>query len=187
MNTGYVPARLTAADYPGLIPYNQPVDTVAVGTVLAVTNLQAGSERYRDVAKFVEVFFSEFRSLLQSGHHPKWREVDVTRELPGWGRFPPAAQWLRRNARVASAPNLEGLKADFARFIEERQQASGGPPLSQPEKDRLFEQFKRWVSERPGLFEESAAAVESRTGALGCVTLECLGRLVTNPRRSLSN
>jgi TRAP transporter TAXI family solute receptor len=153
VNAGYVPARLTAADYPGLIPYNQPVDTVAVSTVLAVTNLQAGSERYHDVANFVEAFFSGFQSLLQPGRHPKWHEVDITAELLGWHRFPAAAQWLQRNARVVTAPNTEGLKANFARFIEERRQARGGPPLSQQETDQLFDEFKRWASGHPGLLQ----------------------------------
>jgi|SRR5271166_2853905 len=152
---GYVPARLTAGDYPGLVPYNQPVDTVAVGTLLAVTELQAGSERYRNVANFVDALFGGFQSLLQPGHHPKWHEVNIVAELPGWRRFPPAAQWLQRNTRVATAPNIEGLKANFLRFIEERQQASGGPPLSQQDKDQLFDQFKRWTSERPEIWQRS--------------------------------
>ena len=40
MAVAYLPARLTAADYPGLIPQDQTVDTVGVGTVLAAANLQ---------------------------------------------------------------------------------------------------------------------------------------------------
>ena len=72
-------------------------------------------------------------------------------ELPGWRRFQPAAQWLHRNAQIATGPDIEGLKANFSRFIEERQQASGGRPLSQQERDQLFDQFKGWASERPGL------------------------------------
>jgi uncharacterized protein len=151
VNAGYLPARLTAADYPGLVPFNQPIDTVAVGTVLAVNNLQAGSERYRNVTNFVEAFFSGFQSLLQPGHHPKWYEVDLTSDLPGWRRFAPATQWLQRNARVATEANVEKLKSDFTRFLEEHQQASRRLPLSQQEKDQLFEQFKSWASARPGL------------------------------------
>ena len=72
-------------------------------------------------------------------------------EVPGWRHFPPATQWLQRNVQVAAAPNLEGLKANFARFIDEPQQAGGAPPLSQQEKDKLFDQFLRWASERPEL------------------------------------
>ena len=140
----FVPARFTAADYPGLVPYNQPVDTVAVGTMLAVANLQPGSERYRNVVNFIDALFTGFQSLTEPGHHAKWREVNIMAELPGWRRFPPAEQWLQRNARVAAMPNLEDLKAIFFRFIDERQQAAGGPPLSRQDKEQLFGQFEVW-------------------------------------------
>jgi hypothetical protein len=138
----YVPARLTADDYPALI--DQPVDTVAVGAVLAAANLQPDSERYKNVVNFVDAFFTGFQSLLTPGHHPKWREVNIAAELPGWRRFPPAAVWLQRNVQVAAAPNDQDLKAIFARFIDERQQATGGTPLSQQQKDDLFGQFQQW-------------------------------------------
>jgi TRAP-type uncharacterized transport system substrate-binding protein len=140
----YAPAQLTAADYPGLIQYNQPVDTVAVGTVLAAANLQPFSERYRNLASFADAFFTGFPTLLQPGHHPKWHEVNITAELPGWHRFPPAEQWLQRNAQTAALPNGQDLKTIFSRFIEERQQAAGGPALNQQQKDDLFGQFERW-------------------------------------------
>jgi uncharacterized protein len=149
----YMPARLTAGDYPGLIPYNHPVDTVAVGTVLAAIEVHAGSDRYRKIADFVDAFFGGFQSLLQAGHHPKWHEVNLMANLPGWQRFPPAALWLQRNAQIAALPDIERLKAKFSRFIDERQQASGGPALNQNEKDQPFDQFKRWAFERPELWQ----------------------------------
>jgi uncharacterized protein len=144
VTAAYVPTRLTAADYPGLVPQDQPVDTVAVGAVLTAANLQVGSERYRNLVNFVDAFFTGFQSLLEPGHHPKWHEVNIMAELPGWRRFPPAEQWLQRNAPVAAAPNLQDLKAIFSRFIDERQQATGGPPMTQQEKDQLFGQFEAW-------------------------------------------
>jgi len=144
VTAAYVPARLTADDYPALIQYNQPVDTVAVGAVLAVANLQPDSDRYRNVVNFVDAFFTGFQSLLTPGHHPKWNEVNIAAELPGWRRFPPAADWLQRNAPVAGAPTEQALKSIFARFVEERQQAAGGAPLTQQQKDDLFSQFERW-------------------------------------------
>lgn len=144
VTAAYVPTRLTVADYPGLVPWDQPVDTVAVGAVLAAANLQVGSERYRNLVNFVDAFFTGFQLLLDPGHHPKWHEVNIMAELPGWRRFPPAEQWLQRNAPVASAPNLQDLRAIFSRFIDERQQATGGPPMTQQEKDQLFGQFEAW-------------------------------------------
>jgi uncharacterized protein len=144
VTAAYVPTRLTVQDYPGLVPWDQPVDTVAVGAVLAAANLQVGSDRYRNVVNFVDAFFTGFQSLLDPGHHPKWHEVSITAELPGWRRFPPAEQWLQRNVPVAAAPNQQDLKAIFSRFIDERQQATGGQPLTQQEKDQLFGQFELW-------------------------------------------
>ncbi len=140
----YVPTRLTAADYPGLVAQDQTVDTVAVGAVLLAANLQVGSERYRNLVNFVDAFFTGFQSLLDPGHHPKWREVNITAELPGWRRFPPAEQWLQRNTQVAAAPNLQDLRSIFSRFIDERQQASGGAPLTPEQKNELFGQFELW-------------------------------------------
>ena len=140
----YVPTRLTAADYPGLVPQDQTVDTVAVGAVLLAANLQVGSERYRNLVNFVDAFFTGFQSLLDPGHHPKWREVNITAELPGWRRFPPAEQWLQRNTQVAAAPNLQDLRSIFSHFIDERQQASGGAPLTPEQKNELFGQFELW-------------------------------------------
>jgi uncharacterized protein len=140
----YVPTRLTASDYPGLVPQDQTVDTVAVGAVLVAANLQVGSERYRNLVSFVDAFFTGFQSLLDPGHHPKWREVNITTELPGWRRFPPAEQWLQRNAQIAAAPSLQDLRAIFSRFIDERQQASGGAPLTADQKKELFGQFELW-------------------------------------------
>ena len=144
VTAAYVPTRLTATDYPGLVPNDQSVDTVAVGAVLLAANIQQGSDRYRNLVNFVEAFFTGFQSLLEPGHHPKWREVNITAELPGWRRFPPAEQWLQRNVQVASTPNLQELRAIFSRFIDERQQASGGPPLTPQQKDELFGQFELW-------------------------------------------
>jgi TRAP-type uncharacterized transport system substrate-binding protein len=144
ITASYVPTTLTAEDYPGLVPQEQAVDTVAVGAVLAAANLQVGSERYKNLVNFVEAFFTGFQALLDPGRHPKWREVNLTAEIPGWRRYPPAEQWLQRNTQVAAAPNLQDLRAIFSRFIDERQQAAGGGPLSAQQKDELFRQFELW-------------------------------------------
>jgi hypothetical protein len=115
VTAAYAPTRLTAADYPGIVPNDQPVDTVAVGAVLLAANLQQGSDRYRNLVNFVEAFFTGFQSPLEPGHHPKWREVNITAELPGWRRFPPAEQGLQRNVQVASAFNLVAPAPSAAR------------------------------------------------------------------------
>jgi uncharacterized protein len=144
VTTTYVPTRLTAAEYPGLVSPDHGVDTVAVGAVLAAANFNVGSERYRNLANFVEAFFTGFPALLDPGHHPKWSEVNIAAELPGWRRFPPAEQWLERNAQTAGALAQQDLKALFSRFIDERQKATDGLLLTQQQKDELFRQFQLW-------------------------------------------
>ena len=141
----YVPAQLTAADYPRLIKPDAPVETIAVGTALMVAHLQPDTERYRNVANFVDAFFTQFPKLQEPPRHPKWSEVNLAAELPGWKRFPPAAAWLKRNAAVAAAPvDAKQLREIFAKFLDQRTQLAGGKALSLQEKDELFDQFERW-------------------------------------------
>ena len=94
----YLPSKLSHADYPALVPEDAPVETVAVGAVLAVFQWPPNTERYRNNARFVDGFFSSLAKLRQPPHHPKWREVNLEAQVPGWTRFPPAAEWLKRRA-----------------------------------------------------------------------------------------
>ncbi len=141
----YVPASLTSGDYPALIPNDHSIDTVAVATLLVVANLLPDSERYRNVHNFVDVFFTEFRSLLEPGHLPMWREINLAANVPGWRRFPPAQQWLDRNAAVAQH-SPEDVKTLFLRFLDARQHVLGGAPMTDQQKQELLDQFQRWQS-----------------------------------------
>ncbi|MGG5809648.1 TAXI family TRAP transporter solute-binding subunit [Falsiroseomonas sp. CW058] len=82
----YLPARLGPEDYPGLVP-PEGIDTLAVGAVLAVYAWPPGTERHRKVARFVEALGANFESFLRPPRHPKWREVNLAAEVPGWTRF----------------------------------------------------------------------------------------------------
>ena len=139
----YVPTRLTSKDYPDLVPADQPVDTVAVGAVLVAANFPQNSVRYHNIANFVDAFFTEFQTLLEPGHNPKWREVNLAADLPGWTRFPAADEWLKRNA-TASTVNNDQMKEIFARFLDERSQITGGKAMSQQQINELFSQFQQW-------------------------------------------
>jgi TRAP-type uncharacterized transport system substrate-binding protein len=143
--TAYVPAQLTNEDYPRLIAADAPVETIAVGMVMVVANLTPTTERYRNVVNFVDAFFTQFPRLQDAPRHPKWAEVNLTAELPGWKRFAPADTWLKRNV-VAQAPTLDEkeLREIFAKFLDERTRLSGGPAMSSQEKEQLFDQFRRW-------------------------------------------
>jgi hypothetical protein len=51
---------------------------------------------------------------------------------------------LQRNLQVAKPPNPEELLSMFTRFVDERRQSTGGTPMTQQEKQDLFQQYRRW-------------------------------------------
>jgi len=83
----YLPTALAAADYPGLIAAGASVETIAVGAVMAVYAWPPGSERHRKVARFVTALNAKFDQFLRPPRHPKWREVNLAAQVPGWTRF----------------------------------------------------------------------------------------------------
>ncbi|KAA0585926.1 TRAP transporter TAXI family solute receptor [Azospirillum lipoferum] len=142
----YLPSRLTSADYEGLIKPGEQVDTVAVGAVMAVYGWERDLERHRKVARFVDAFFSKFDEFLKPPRHPKWKEVNLAADVPGWTRFEPAEQWLRQasmGTSMGKEPQSAAVKKEeFRSFVEQR-----GVQPQQAEK--LFEQFLLWQARSP--------------------------------------
>lgn len=138
----YLPSRLTREDYPQLVDDDAGIDTVAVGAVMATYNWPADTERYRRVKRFVDGFFAQFDTLLQPPRHPKWREVNLAAQVPGWQRFEAAEQWLRTAAAAPSADDR--LRQQFRAFVDQHAKAAGGAPLTRQRQDELFDQFLRW-------------------------------------------
>ncbi len=137
----YYPAVLEPADYPGLIPEGQSVDTIAVGAVLVAFNWPANSVRYKRLETFVQTFFDKIDQFQQAPRHPKWREVNLAADVPGWRRFAPAAQRLAaaglQTASVRPAGDSAALRAEFERFAKER-------GLKGSAREKVFEEFMRW-------------------------------------------
>ncbi len=90
----YYPVSLSDRDYPGLIPTGGNLATIGVGEVLAAYNWPAGHAREQKLRRFVERLFGDFARLQAPGYHPKWQDVDLRAELPGWQRLPAARQLL---------------------------------------------------------------------------------------------
>ncbi len=133
----YLPARISASDYPKLVKRGASVDTIAVGAVMAVFNWQPTSTRYQRVARFIDTFFSNFDDLKKTPRHRKWREVDLAAELPGWTRFSYAEQWLAENKPESQVSTTEAFK----KFVAAQGPNSG---FSQPELEALFKKFVQW-------------------------------------------
>ena len=125
----YLPGQLEQTLYPGLIDKGRTVQTIAVDAVLITNNWQPASDRYRRVAKFVESWFSHFAEFKKPPRHPKWQEVDLGKELPGWQRFPAAQEMLQQ-----------------AKFVEFRAKFRGDSVAAQSaeQKQQLFREFRDW-------------------------------------------
>jgi len=139
----YLPDQLTHELYPALVPVEETVSTLAVGDVMAVFAWQPHTDRYNKVARFVDAFFSKFDQFLQPPRHPKWREVNLTAEVPGWTRFQAAQDWLAQHAK----PNVtqETAQTRFAEFLSN---AKVGGNLTDTAKEELFRQFLSWDKQR---------------------------------------
>ncbi len=138
----YLPASLKHEDYPALIPQGETVPTVASGAVLAVYNWPENTPQYRKLARFVKKFFDNFEDFRKEPRHPKWRDINLAAEVPGWTRFKPAEEWLATNTK---APESE-LKTAFNRFLTSFQESSGVQNISNRQRDQLFEEFVRWYN-----------------------------------------
>jgi TRAP-type uncharacterized transport system substrate-binding protein len=141
----YLPAALTHDDYPEIIAAGETVDTVAVGAVLITYNWQkTNGDRYRRVQHFVEVFFPKIAEFRKPPRHPKWREVNLAANLPGWTRFEAAQTWLdsqRVAAPAAPAAEQQGRQpaAPGATSARGADQAS-----AQRVDPALYQEFLQW-------------------------------------------
>ena len=138
----YFPARLTNADYPRLIDADKPVETLAVGSLLAVFNWPENTDRYNRVRNLVNAFFSRFDEFLQPGRHPKWKEVNLAADVPGWERVKPAQDWLDHMATGATGATGTQTQ-NFEAFLNAR-----GASVTPAQRDSLFREFLTWQTER---------------------------------------
>lgn len=144
----YLPAEITHQHYPNLIEEGASVPTVANRALLVAYSWPEDSLRYKKLTKFVQSFFGKIDQFQNGARHPKWKEINLSAEIPGWTRFKPAAEWLAAH-RSVSAP-LSGdasaqqppsaARAAFDRFIEKSHKT-----LSDSEREELFAQFTRYM------------------------------------------
>ncbi len=120
-------------------PAGQEVETVAVGNILAVFNWPEGGERYKKVARFTEAFFDRFAELQTARLSPKWKDVNLAAQVPGWTRFKPAQDWLDKTAAQQRAADAE-LRNSFGNYLKRR----GAVDLETRSESELFQQFLEW-------------------------------------------
>jgi TRAP transporter TAXI family solute receptor len=136
----YLPATLTAKDYPNLVSEGESVDTIAVPALLAAYNWAPNTDRYRKLALFVDSFFTKFPQFQNPPFHPKWKEVSLAAPLAGWTRLPAAQQWLDTHGIEPVSRNR------FDDFL--KQSSATGRLPADTDKEVLFKQYKAWEAEQ---------------------------------------
>jgi TRAP transporter TAXI family solute receptor len=150
LQNDYLPATLSAKDYPNLISDQEQVDTIAVPAVLAAYNWAPNTERYRKLALFVDAFFTKFPTFQNPPFHPKWKEVSLSAPLADWQRLPAAKQWLDQHGIEPVARNR------FEEFVKQAP-AAAAKSQSPTDKEALFKQFQAWEAERNATAQVRAA------------------------------
>jgi len=144
----YLPAEITHEHYPNLVAKGTTVPTIANRALLVAYTWPENSQRYNKVAKFVDAFFSKIDQFNSPSRHPKWREVNLSAEMPGWVRFKPAAEWLavHRN-QAASADSDSTLRPAFEKFMQNYFASTGRKTLSTKEREMLFAKFEKILAD----------------------------------------
>ncbi len=138
----YLPAFITNEHFPELIPADQPVPTVAGAMLLVAYNWPPQTDRYRRVANFVDVLFSKIDEFRKPGHHPKWKEINIAAEVPGWKRFGPAQEWLDKWKNTEKNATAD-VRLAFNEFLKSQNTVSVDSPQR---REELFAKFMRWWS-----------------------------------------
>jgi TRAP-type uncharacterized transport system substrate-binding protein len=137
----YLPAELTHEEYPALIPEGSTVSTVGNRSLLVTYAWPEGSARYTRIGKFVNEFFGKIDQFHNPARHPKWAEINLAADMPGWVRFKPASDWLaahRNNNAVA-------LRPAFDQFVQNYSQSNGLKTISEHDRDALFQKFQQFM------------------------------------------
>jgi TRAP-type uncharacterized transport system substrate-binding protein len=138
----YVPAVLTHEQYPALIPEGQSVPTIANATILAVYAWPENTDRYRKVANFVNRFFDNIEQFMLEPRHPRWRDVNLAAEVPGWTRFKAAEQWLEKNKVRVNA--VGSMRPAFEKFVKDFTKKDESVQLNPEQTEALVTEFMKW-------------------------------------------
>lgn len=132
----YVPTTLDRQHYPNLVPAGSPIDTVAVASVLITLGTPSGTARAKRVNRFVDTLFERFDQFRHPGFHPKWQEVSLSAQLPGWTRYPEVLTLLKKNQTGDT-----NLRTSFDAFLNQSGQTITG--MSNERRETLFRDFLR--------------------------------------------
>jgi len=134
----YLPIKLEHESYPTLVAMNSPVDTIAVTALLLTVASPTDPTRTKRINKFVDALFERRDQLLQPGHHPKWQEVNLNAQLPGWSRYPEAQARSKKQDQATE----DGLRTSFDSYLAQAGQNAAA--ARNDRRDTLFREFLQW-------------------------------------------
>jgi uncharacterized protein len=118
------------------------VPTIANATVLAVYAWPENTDRYRKVANFVNKFFDNIDKFRLTSRHPRWREINLAADVPGWTRFKAAQQWL--DAHSSGQADRSSIRPAFEKFVQDYVSREKKKRLTEEETERLASEFIKW-------------------------------------------
>jgi uncharacterized protein len=133
--SNYLPAELTHQQYPNLIAEGTNVPTIANRALLVAYAWPEGNLRYKKISKFIQEFFGKIDEFHNGARHPKWKEINLAAEIPGWVRFKPAADWLAAH---------QNSSADQTSAVPPPAAASGSS-LTLSQQEQLYSNFLKYV------------------------------------------
>lgn len=139
----YIPAPLTNAEYPNLIPSGVTVETIAASSVLIAYNWPKNTDRYRRIDKFVKAFFAKFAEFQKPPRNPIWRDMNLATTIPGWKRFEGAQE-----AVAGLREKVQAIRNQQAEPDQRREPIGTYGELTESERHRLFEEFLKWSASR---------------------------------------
>jgi len=149
----YLPIELTHQEYPELVPEGTTVPTIGNRALLVAYSWPENSARYSRLARFVHEFFGKIDQFQDGARHPKWREINIAADIPGWTRFKPAAEWLADHRKLAAheaggstGSSGEDLKQAFDQFMVEYGAAKGKRAFTESERELLFGRFQQFLA-----------------------------------------
>ncbi len=83
----YLKSTVDSEQYPGLIAKGDSVDTIAAVALMAAYNWPSDHPRRAKVQRMVNALHERLPELQKDPYHPKWNQVDLEKELPGWTRW----------------------------------------------------------------------------------------------------
>jgi TRAP transporter TAXI family solute receptor len=140
----YLPTSLDHQHYPNLVPPGPPIDTVAVGAVLVTLATPADSARAKRVDRFIDTLFDRFDQFREPGFHPKWQEVNLSAQIPGWTRYPEAVTLLRKQDQA----NEANLRNAFDAYLNQSGQKASG--MTSERREAVFRDFLHWRERHSG-------------------------------------